>query len=231
MTGTHNILVVEDEPQLRRGIVDNLQLEGYTVYEADNCAKAREHITRHAPDLLILDRRLPDGDGLTICRDLRSNGCYTPVIMLTAKGEELDRVFGLESGADDYIVKPFSLRELLARVLAHLRRSKSWFAVDECVTIGAATIDFSRHEVERDGEKLEISSRELELLRYLVTRRGEVVSRDTILEHVWGRPRDIETRTVDNFIVRLRKKIELDPANPRCLITVHGSGYKLLTTA
>jgi len=147
--------------------------------------------------------------------------------MLTARGEEMDKVLGLEVGADDYLTKPFSLRELLARIHARLRRDAAK-AGSAPVAVGMAQVDFRRHQMSRDGVTLDVSAKELELLRYLVEHRGAVVSREDLLVEVWGHQREIATRTVDNFIVRLRKKIEIDPAEPRYLITVHGSGYKLI---
>ncbi len=227
MSAAPLILLVEDDPSMREGIEDNLLIEGFEVISAVNCRDAHHAANRKNPHLIILDRMLPDGDGVSLCRDLRAQGFRRPIIMLTAKGEEMDRVIGLESGADDYVVKPFSLRELLARINAHIRRmggreEEGW------VQIGAALVDFARHRVARNGEDVEASSRELELLRFLVGRRGQVVSRETLLQEVWGRPNDVVTRTIDNFIVRLRKKIEPDPANPRYLLTVHGCGYKLI---
>jgi DNA-binding response OmpR family regulator len=171
---------------------------------------------------------LPDGDSVSLCAELRADGFRKSIIMLTAKGEELDRVIGLESGADDYVVKPFSLREFLARVHAHLRRDDGWGTPQGWIDVGIAQVDFGRHRLVRAGADVEISAKELELLRYLVAHRGEVVSREVLLQEVWDRPHEVVTRTVDNFVVRLRKKIEPEPANPRYLVTVHGSGYKLL---
>jgi DNA-binding response OmpR family regulator len=148
--------------------------------------------------------------------------------MLTARAEETDTVLGLESGADDYVSKPFGLRELFARIHANLRRHAAWREPAELLRLGAAEVDFRRHRVLRDGEELDTSAREIALLRFLVERRGQVVSRETLLEAVWQLPPDVSTRTVDNFIVRLRRMIEPDPANPRLLLTVHGRGYKLI---
>jgi DNA-binding response OmpR family regulator len=222
------ILLVEDDPSMRMGLEDNLRIEGYATTSVQNCRDARRAIRERQPDLVILDRMLPDGDGVELCRHLRADGFLQPIIMLTAKSEEMDKVIGLESGADDYLVNPFSLRELLARIKANMRRSGAWQNADGAVRVGAASVDFQRHRLLRDGQEIECSAREIALLRYLVERRGQVVSRDTLLEVVWGRPQDIATRTVDNFIVRLRRKIEPDPSKPRILLTVHGSGYKLV---
>ncbi|MCG3143579.1 MAG: Transcriptional regulatory protein WalR [Gammaproteobacteria bacterium] len=228
MRSSPSILVVEDDPGMRMGLEDNLRIEGYRVASAASCRQARAAIGADSPDLVILDRMLPDGDSVSLCAELRTAGFRKSIIMLTAKGEEIDRVIGLESGADDYVVKPFSLREFLARVHAHLRRGDSWGMPQGWVNVGVARVDFGHHRIERDGVDLEVSAKELELLRFLVVHRGEVVSRDVLLQEVWDRPHEVVTRTVDNFIVRLRKKIEPDPASPRYLVTVHGSGYKLV---
>lgn len=228
MRSAPSILIVEDDPGMRMGLEDNLRIEGYRVASAATCRQARAAMAADSPDLLVLDRMLPDGDSISLCAELRSAGFRKSIIMLTAKGEEVDRVVGLESGADDYVVKPFSLREFLARVHAHLRRADSWGTPQGWVSVGVARVDFSRHRVERDGVDLEASAKELDLLRYLVAHRGEVVSRELLLQEVWDRPQEVVTRTVDNFIVRLRKKLEPDPANPRYLLTIHGSGYKLV---
>ena len=228
MSGPHTILIVEDDPAMRMGLQDNLEIEGYRVISALTLGEGREAALKKNPDLILLDLMLPDGNGIELCRELRAHGFPQSIIMLTAKGEEMDKVLGLEMGADDYMVKPFSLRELLARIHAHLRRSRALEGLQGPVRVGTAKIDFKRHLLTRDGEVLEISAKELELLRFLVAHRGRVVSRDTLLAEVWGHPQDIVTRTVDNFIVRLRKKIEPDPTHPRYLLTIHGSGYKLV---
>ena len=213
---------------MRMGLQDNLEIEGYRVISALTLREGREAALKKNPDLILLDLMLPDGNGIELCRELRAHGFPQSIIMLTAKGEEMDKVLGLEMGADDYMVKPFSLRELLARIHAHLRRSQALEDLQGPVRVGTAEIDFKRHLLTRDGEVLEISAKELELLRFLVAHRGRVVSRDSLLAEVWGHPQDIVTRTVDNFIVRLRKKIEPDPTHPRYLLTIHGSGYKLV---
>jgi DNA-binding response OmpR family regulator len=228
MSGTPTILIVEDDPAMRMGLQDNLEIEGYRVISALTLREGREAALKKNPDLILLDLMLPDGNGIELCRELRAHGFPQSIIMLTAKGEEMDKVLGLEMGADDYMVKPFSLRELLARIHAHLRRSQGLEGLQSPVRVGTAEIDFKRHLLTRYGEVLEISAKELELLRFLVAHRGRVVSRDTLLAEVWGHPQDIVTRTVDNFIVRLRKKIEPDPTHPRYLLTIHGSGYKLV---
>ena len=228
MNARPKILLVEDDARMRTGIRANLEIEGYDAHCVSTCAEARRSLRDFSPDLLLLDRMLPDGDGMDLCHEIRRNGFVRPVIVLTAKGEEVDRVFGLETGADDYIVKPFSLRELMARIRGALRRSGSLEQPEGTVRVGAADVDFQQHRLLREGVEVEISALELELLRYLHTRRGQVVSRAALLENVWGRAHTLETRTIDNFVARLRKKIEPDPSRPRVLLTVHGSGYKLL---
>lgn len=211
------------------GLRDNLELEGYRMLAAGSLREGLAAATsQEGPDLVILDLMLPDGDGMTLCRQLRLQGFHKPIIMLTARGEEMDKVLGLEVGADDYVVKPFSLRELLARIRAHLRRTGIRHEAEAPVSVGLAVADFQRHALTRDGQLLEVSAKEMELLRYFAAHRGETLSRDRLLAEVWGRPWAITTRTVDNFVVRLRKKIEPEPAQPCYLITVHGRGYKLL---
>lgn len=229
MKNMATILIIDDDPNMVTGLRDNLEIEGHQVVTAKNLLEARSAISHQRPDLILLDVMLPDGDGASFCRQLRQAGSATPIIMLTAKGQEMDKVAGLEVGADDYVVKPFALRELLARVKAQLRRTAVHSAATATeMVIGAAQVDFKRHRLLRDGEELETSAKEFDLLKYLVEHRGQVVSRDTLLQDVWGHRREIATRTVDNFIVRLRKKIEINASEPRYLLTVHGSGYKLV---
>lgn len=227
MSDTARILIVDDDPAMRVGLQDNLEVEGYQVVTAASLREGREIALRERPDLILLDLMLPDGDGMSLCRHLRSQGLHIPVIMLTARGEEMDKVLGFEVGADDYVVKPFSLRELLARIHAHLRRTHAT-GTDVPVRVGVALVDFPRHTLTRDGQPLDVTAKEMDLLRYLVDHRGEVVSRETLLAEVWGHQGEVETRSVDNYIVRLRKKLEPEPAEPRHLITVYGSGYKLV---
>ena len=222
------VLVVEDDPAIRSGLRDNLEFEGYAVLVAGSVAEGLAAAGSGRPDVVLLDVMLPDGTGLSLCQRLRERGFGGGIIMVTARGEEMDRVIGLGIGADDYVTKPFSLRELLARVSAQMRRMRALQAQDDVVHIGVARVDFARHELLRDGAPVETSAREFALLRCLVEHRGRTVSRDTLLAEVWGHGEDLITRAVDNFIVRLRRKVEPDPANPRYLITVHGSGYKLI---
>ena len=222
------LLLVEDDPAMREGLKDNLEFEGYSVLTAGTVRDGHEAALERHPSLVLLDVMLPDGNGIELCRQLRAQGFAQPILMLTAKAEEMDRVLGLELGADDYIVKPFSLRELLARVKAHLRRVAVLEPDAGVVHVGVATVDFSRHQLLRQGEPIDTSAREFALLQCLVKHRGRTVSRDTLLAEVWGHNGDLITRAVDNFIVKLRRKIEEDPANPRTLLTVHGAGYKLV---
>jgi DNA-binding response OmpR family regulator len=227
VTDMARILIVDDDPAMRVGLQDNLEVEGYQVITAASLREGREIALHERPDLILLDLMLPDGDGMSLCRHLRSQGLHIPVIMLTARGEEMDKVLGFEVGADDYVVKPFSLRELFARIHAHLRRSYTT-GTELPVRVGVALADFPRHRLIRDGQPLEVTAKEMDLLHYLVEHRGEVVSRETLLADVWGHQSEVETRSVDNYIVRLRKKLEPEPAEPRYLITVYGSGYKLV---
>jgi len=222
------ILIVEDDPAMRSGLRDNLEIEGYRVICAGGLKEGKKALADNV-DMILLDVMLPDGDGVKFCRELRTMGFTQPVIMLTARGEEMDKVIGLESGADDYIVKPFSLRELLARIHAHLRRRQPANPPPaEQVKIGIAEVDFTRHTLLSNGQPVDISTRELDMLRYLLLHKGQVVSRETLLAEVWGHSEHIVTRTIDNFVLRLRKKIEPDPTRPQYLLTVHGSGYKLV---
>lgn len=222
------ILVVEDDPTMLAGIRDNLEIDGYRVHAAADGKMARVLFAGAAPDLVLLDRMLPDVDGAALCREFRRKNEGLPIIMLTARGEEMDRVLGFEMGADDYVVKPFSILELLARIKVQLKRKSVPKPQVLVQRIGAAEVDFRRHQVLRQGKPLEISAKELDLLRYLAEHRGQVVSREQLLSDVWGYQSDVSSRTVDTFVARLRKKVEFDPAHPAVLITVHGLGYKLV---
>lgn len=223
-----SILVIEDDPAMRMGLRDNLEVEGYQVESAATIKTGFESALQLRPDLIVLDLMLPDGSGLDLCRRMRAEGIDSPIIMLTARGQEIDKVLGLEMGADDYVVKPFGLRELLARIHAQLRRYRPAPANNRIVQVGVCQVDFVRQQMQRDDCPLEASAREFELLKFFVDHAGQVISRDVLLIEIWGHQREIVTRTVDNFILRLRKKIEPDPANPRYLLTIHGSGYKLV---
>jgi DNA-binding response OmpR family regulator len=223
----YRVLVVEDEPDLAQGLKDNLEIEGYRVWAcADGEAGVREALEQQ-PDLVLLDVMLPKRSGLDVCRTLRARGFVRPILMLTARGQEIDRVVGLEIGADDYITKPFGLRELLARIRAHLRRERRGETPEQTYAFDDVHIDFGRHIAVRGDETLQLSPREFELLRYFIRNRGRTVSREELLDAVWGLTNYPITRTVDNHIAKLRRKV--DPSSPpEYIITVHKFGYKFL---
>lgn len=224
------ILVVEDEPDMLRGLKDNFEFEHYEVDAAWDGEAALKKISESTYDLIILDIMLPKLSGLDVCRRVREQGVTTPIIMLTAKSEEIDKVLGLELGADDYVTKPFGVRELLARVKAILRRAEG-IAVgpSDRMTIGTLDLDFAAYTAARDGEPLSLTPKEFEIMRHLWQHRNKTVTRDDLLTQVWGYDESISTRTVDNFILKLRQKIEEDPAAPKHIITIHGIGYKLVS--
>jgi DNA-binding response OmpR family regulator len=225
------ILVVEDEVAMQIGLRDNLEADGYDVTLAKDGKAGLKAVLDEAFDLVILDVMLPQLSGYDVLRQARAAGSRVPVIMLTAKGEEIDRVLGLELGADDYITKPFSLRELLARVKAVLRRVKDGGEARSAapVRLGKLEINFTTYKAKRNGKEIEMTAKEFDLLHYLWGHRNETVTRDQLLQHVWVVDESITTRTIDNFIVRLRQKIESTPAHPRHIVTVHGVGYRLVT--
>lgn len=224
---TH-ILVVEDDPAILRGLADNLRFDGYDVSTAGDGYSGYRLLRDLQPalDLVVLDVMLPAMSGYDVCRRARADGVQTPIIMLTARGEESDRVLGLDVGADDYVTKPFAVRELLARVRAVLRRAHPTSAEVERIRTGELTVDFRRYEATRNGRPLALTRKEFGLLRHLASRPGEVVRRDTLLEQVWGYEPDVTTRTVDNHVASLRAKLEGNPRSPEHLVTVHGVGYK-----
>ncbi len=223
------ILVIDDETDMRRGLVDNLRFEGYDTAEADNGTAGLELITSTPADLILLDVMMPGMNGFDVCKAAREAGVEIPIIMLTAKGEEIDRVLGLELGADDYITKPFSLRELLARVKAVLRRAqKQPGGGTSTAQIGLLEVDFEAYRATSKEGEVTLSHREFEVLRYLWERQKQTVSRDQLLTDVWSYDANISTRSIDNFILKLRQKIENDPSHPQHILTVHGIGYKLL---
>lgn len=223
------ILVIEDEPEMQRGLRDNLEFEGYQVQVIGDGTKGLEALRSQPFDLVLLDVMLPGLSGFDICKKARAEGISSPIIMLTAKGEEVDKVLGLEFGADDYITKPFSLRELLARVKAVLRRTpanKSTAPTN--AVIGALTVDFDTYTASKKGKPVTMTSKDFDILRYLWTHQQQVITRDDLLTNVWGYDESISSRTVDNFIVKLRKLVEKDPSKPKHIITIHGTGYKLI---
>jgi len=219
------ILIVDDEPEIVRGLEDNLRFEGYQTSTAADGREALAVAAREAPDLILLDIMMPGLSGWDVCRELRGQGIDVPIIMLTARGEEGDRVRGLELGADDYITKPFSLRELLARVRAVLRRPGPRHKVEE-FAFGDARVRPRGRQAFRAGREVGLTRKEFELLVYLLEHRGEVVTRERLLDEVWGYERFPTTRTVDTHILRLRRKFEADPDRPAFILTVHGQGYK-----
>ena len=224
------ILIVEDDPHIRLGVVEALASEGYSVTECSDGAQALPLIRQTVPDLVILDVMLPRKSGFDICRELRASKNPVPVLMLTAKGQEIDKVIGLELGADDYVTKPFGLRELLARVHALLRRAasrESAAALPEEIAFGSVKIRTGSLRGSRGKEEFELTPRELAVLALLHRHAGDAVSRDRILNEVWGIDYLGTTRTLDQVIVKLRQKIEREPAAPSHLLTVHGLGYRL----
>ena len=223
------VLVIEDEAAILRGLADNLRLESYDVLTAADGETGYELLRSQKPDLVILDLMLPRMSGYDVCRKARANGMEMPILMLTARGQEMDRVAGLDLGADDYVTKPFSLAELLARVRALLRRSNANPGAGESIASLAfedIEIDFAKYEARRAGRALEMTRKEFQVLRYMASRPGQVVTREELLEAVWGYEKYPTTRTVDNHILSLRAKLEREPGKPGHLLTVHGVGYK-----
>ncbi len=226
----HRILIVEDERAVARGLEYGLNSEGFTVLWAKSGQEALELVFSQDPHLILLDIRLPDFSGFDVCRRLRSEGYRQPILMLTARDEEMDKVLGLELGADDYIVKPYSLREVVSRVRAQLRRAYGELAAPlngEILRFGRVEIDMERLQVTRQGKPIDLTPTEFRLLRHLASHPNRPFSRDDLIEAVWGYDSDIgNDRTVDVHIRHLREKLEDDPANPRWLVTVRGIGYK-----
>jgi DNA-binding response OmpR family regulator len=224
------ILIIEDEEDLVKGLRLNLKDEGYQVAWAPDGEQGIECVFKEKPDLILLDIMLPKKDGLEVCRELREKKISIPIIMLTAKGEEIDKVVGLEIGADDYITKPFSIRELLARIKAHLRREERGAgSIPDIFTFGDVEIDFNHLRVRCKDKEWDLTSLEAEILKYFLSRPGEVVKRDDLLDRVWGYERFPTTRTIDNHILKLRKKIEDNPSRPRHILSVYGEGYRFVT--
>jgi DNA-binding response OmpR family regulator len=225
-----SVLVVEDEEQMRTMLEDNLQFDGYRVTSVSSGEEALGELERQAYALVLLDVRLPGISGFDVCRRLRSRGTRVPVIMLTARTQEADRVEGLDVGADDYVSKPFSVRELLARVRAQVRRDDwhSGSGMDDVFSFGDVSVRLRQRLVTRKGRRVALSAREFELLRYLIAHRNEIVSREQLLRDVWGYHEASITRTVDNYVAKLRNQLEVRPHDPRYIVTVHGSGYQLI---
>ena len=220
------VLIVEDDDSMVAALRDGFEYEGYTVALARDGAAGLGLATTESFDLILLDVMLPKMSGLDVCREIRKAGNNVPIIMLTARGQEIDKVLGLKLGADDYVTKPFGFLELMARVEAVLRRASGRAVRVEAYQFGAVRADFKKGEVRKDGKMLELTSRELRLLQYFVEHRGEVIGRDQLLDAVWDYDAAPLTRTVDMHVAKLRKKIEDRAARPRYLVTVHGMGYK-----
>ncbi|MGE5362688.1 MAG: response regulator transcription factor [Bacteroidota bacterium] len=229
---TKKILIVEDEPNMRLGLKDNLEFEGYEVDVAEEGNLGLSKILENPYNLVLLDVMLPNLSGFDICKTARKKGVTTPIILLTAKGEEMDKVLGLELGADDYVTKPFSLRELLARIKAILRRgedrSTAGNTADTIIRIGRLELNFSSYNAFSDSKSVQMTHREFEIIKYLWENRNRTVSREDLLQNIWGYEEAPTTRTVDNFILKLRQRIENDSNHPQIILTVHGIGYKLV---
>jgi len=222
------ILIVEDEPAMVAGLRDNFEFEGYQVLSAPDGVAGLERALKDTPDLVILDVMMPRMSGLDVCKQLKLKRPSIPIIMLTARGQEVDKVVGLELGADDYVTKPFSIRELLARVKAVLRRAQALPSDKDRYAFGDVEVDVRKCQVSRRGKALDFSSKEFDLLKYFLCHSGEAISRDKLLEEVWGYDKFPTTRTVDAHIVRLRQKLEPKPDDPHFFLTVHGVGYKFV---
>jgi DNA-binding response OmpR family regulator len=230
-TGRRRILIIEDEPDLVRGLRDALEFEGFVIAAANRGREGVDMAREQVPDLVLLDLMLPDMNGFAVCEEIRTTSPFVPIIMLTARSQESDKIRGLEVGADDYVTKPFSVGELVARIGAIFRRlNRSGAHKEETdeIHVGAAVVHPKRHELVRKGKTYALSFYEVELIRLLHERAGEPVSREEILEKIWGVSGHASTRSVDNFIVKLRKKLEENAAKPEHIVTIYGTGYKLL---
>ena len=222
------ILVIEDEPDIARGLRDALEFEHFEVATVGHGREGIKYLRETGADLVILDLMLPDLNGFAVCEEIRQTHPVVPIIMLTARSQETDKIRGLEAGADDYVTKPFSVGELVARINAIFRRLHRTPAADESIRIGQATIYLRRHELVRNRKTAPLSFYEVEILRLLFERAGEPVTREEILDKIWGVTGYGSSRSVDNFVVKLRKKIEEDASRPHHIVTIYGTGYKLL---
>lgn len=223
----YRILLIEDEPGLCLTLSDRLQKEGYSIDISADGQTGYSQAASQAYDLLLLDLMLPNKSGYEICRDLRNLGMATPILMLTARSQIVDKVQGFKIGADDYLTKPFEMPELLARIEALLRRATRTFpSAPKVFQFGSVTVDFRKTEISRNGKPVEFSAKEFQLLRYLVDHEGETLSREVLLQEVWGYSSVPYTRTVDVHVAWLRQKLEEDPRQPKWIVTVHGLGYK-----
>jgi len=222
------ILIIEDEPAMVAGLRDNFEYEGYDVISADDGVSGLERVLAEDPDLIVLDVMMPRMSGLEVCKQVKARRPSIPIIMLTARGQEIDKVLGLELGADDYVTKPFSIRELMARIRAVLRRVPPQAPVPDVYRFGDVEVNVRGNQVRRAGSTVELSAKEFALLAYFISHPGETLSRDRLLDAVWGYQNYPNTRTVDTHIVHLRHKVEPDPEQPRFIVTVHGTGYKFV---
>lgn len=222
------VLIVEDDKAILRGLVDSFEAEHFEVETSSDGEQGFSIAKKNKSDMIILDVMLPGMNGFEICQQLRSAGVKTPILMLTGKGEEIDKVMGLELGADDYLTKPFSVKELLARVKALLRRQADIHTEMTEATFGDVYVDFKKQEATKGKRKLDLTAKEFQLLKYFVEREGDVISRHQLLDDVWGYEAMPTTRTIDNYILSLRKKIETHSSKPKHLLTVHTAGYKFV---
>jgi DNA-binding response OmpR family regulator len=222
------ILIVEDEPAMVAGLRDNFEYEGYEVISADDGVSGLERALGEDPDLVVLDVMMPRMSGLEVCKQIKAKRPSIPIIMLTARGQEIDKVVGLELGADDYVTKPFSIRELMARIKAVLRRVPPQAPIPDVFRFGDVEVNIRGNEVRRAGTIVELATKEFALLAYFIAHPGETLSRDRLLDAVWGYQNYPYTRTVDTHIVHLRQKLEPHPEEPRFFVTVHGTGYKFM---
>jgi DNA-binding response OmpR family regulator len=230
-TARRRILVVEDEPDLVRGLTDALEFEGFDVVSSNQGREGVKLARERSPDLVLLDLMLPDINGFAVCEEIRKHSPLVPIIMLTARSQEADKIRGLEVGADDYVTKPFSVGELVARINAIFRRlgrGGGGAGSSDEIRVGDAVVYPKRHELTRKGKTWSLSFYEVEVIRMLHERAGQPVTRDELLEKIWGMQGHASTRSVDNFIVKLRKKIEENAAEPEHIVTIYGTGYKLL---
>ena len=227
-TARTRILIVEDEPAMVAGLRDNFEYEGYEVISAGDGAEGLQRALADNPALVVLDVMMPRMSGLDVCKQLKAQRPDIPIIMLTARGQEIDKVVGLELGADDYVTKPFSIRELMARVKAVLRRAAAPTATPEVYKFSDVEVNIRRNEVRRAGKLIDLSAKEFALLAYFISNPAETLSRDRLLDEVWGYENYPNTRTVDTHIVHLRQKLEPNPEEPRFILTVHGTGYKFV---
>jgi len=222
------ILIVEDDPGIQLSLKDEFESEGYHVFAANDGEKGLKMIKEQKPDLIILDIMLPGLDGYEVCKKLRREGDNTPIIMLTVKDKEIDKVLGLEFGADDYVTKPFSLRELLARVKSIFHRIEDHPTDISSCSIGEIELDFKKYEAKRKGQEIDFTTLEFFMLRLFVMKKGQVITRDDFLDQIWGEDNLVVTsRTIDSHIANIRKKIEEDPSNPKFITSIRGVGYKL----